>query len=101
MTNSFEYAAKAIEANRSGKIVHVNNAGETFFTEPKTDETRKKELVRRKRDYLLSETDKYVSVPDFPITSEKRQAYIAYRQKLRDLPTQKGFPFNIVFPEKP
>nr|DAH75203.1 MAG TPA: tail assembly chaperone protein [Caudoviricetes sp.] len=57
--------------------------------------------IRRERDRLLRETDKFVCVPDFPITAEKRAEYQAYRQKLRDLPMQTGFPRNIVFPVDP
>ena len=38
------------------------------------------------RDKLLSETDFYVQIPDYPITQEKRTEYLTYRQQLRDLP---------------
>ena len=47
---------------------------------------------RAERDALLAQTDKFVSVPDYPITDEKREQYKAYRQYLRDLPEQAGFP---------
>lgn len=57
--------------------------------------------IRQERDRRLMETDKFVSIPDFPITAEKRAEYKEYRQKLRDLPMQTGFPRNIVFPVAP
>lgn len=57
--------------------------------------------IRKKRDLLLAETDKFVGVPDFPVTAEKRTAYKQYRQKLRDLPEQTGFPLDVVFPTAP
>lgn len=47
--------------------------------------------VRTQRDSLLAETDKYM-LPDYPITDEERQQYIAYRKYLRDLPESAGFP---------
>lgn len=46
---------------------------------------------RAERDNLLAQTDKYL-LPDFPITEEKLAQYKAYRQYLRDLPEQAGFP---------
>ena len=46
---------------------------------------------RAERDNLLAQTDKYM-LPDFPITEEKLAQYKAYRQYLRDLPEQAGFP---------
>ena len=46
---------------------------------------------RAERDNLLAQTDKYM-LPDFPITGEKLAQYKAYRQYLRDLPEQAGFP---------
>lgn len=40
--------------------------------------------VRAKRNAMLDATDKYVSVPDFPITAEEKELYIQYRTYLRD-----------------
>lgn len=40
--------------------------------------------VRAKRNALLDATDKYVSVPDFPIDEETRELYKQYRTYLRD-----------------
>ena len=44
--------------------------------------------LRQERDKKLLETDKYTSIPDWPHSTEEiRQAWITYRQQLRDLPT--------------
>ncbi len=56
--------------------------------------------VRVERNRLLSESDKYV-LCDYPITPERKDAFKTYRQKLRDLPEQEDFPYNVIFPEKP
>lgn len=40
--------------------------------------------VRAKRNALLDATDKYVSIPDYPIDESTRAQYIEYRQYLRD-----------------
>lgn len=56
--------------------------------------------VRAKRNALIAETD-YMAMPDYPLPEEKRQAMLAYRQALRDVPEQVGFPRQIDWPEKP
>jgi len=56
--------------------------------------------AREQRNALLSESD-YILMPDYPLTDEQREAWTAYRQALRDLPEQEGWPMNIVWPEKP
>lgn len=50
--------------------------------EPSVEELQAK--IRAKRNALLEATDKYVSVPDFPIDDDTRNQYIEYRQYLRD-----------------
>ena len=69
----------------------------------KSDEEKYEEaakVARDKRDSLVAETD-YLLMPDYPISDETREAVKAYRQALRDIPEQEGFPFNIKWPEKP
>ena len=56
--------------------------------------------VREKRDALLAETD-FMLMPDYPLSEAKRAAVAAYRQALRDVPAQFGFPRQIVWPAKP
>lgn len=53
-------------------------------------------VVRQKRNALLAETD-WWAVADRTMT----QAEIDYRQALRDVPTQAGFPDNVTWPTKP
>jgi len=54
------------------------------------------EVFREKRDGLLKETD-WWAVADRTMT----QAETDYRQALRDVPQQDGFPINITWPTKP
>lgn len=56
--------------------------------------------VRAQRDALLAETDHFV-MPDYPLTDEQREAVKAYRQELRDVPQQEGFPLDVIWPKKP
>ena len=64
-----------------------------------TDEDLAKE-ARKKRNKLLSETD-YMLMKDYPLTEEKEQQLTEYRQALRDISLQPGFPRNIEWPVKP
>ena len=56
--------------------------------------------VRLERNKILSDTDHLIQ-SDYPISDEKKQEIKVYRQALRDIPQQDGFPNNIVWPEKP
>lgn len=58
------------------------------------------EEARVKRDKLLANTD-WTQVLDAPIDSATREAYRVYRQALRDIPEQDGFPETIIWPELP
>jgi len=53
--------------------------------------------ARTQRDALLSQSD-WTQVPDAPVD---QQAWAEYRQALRDLPQQAGFPTEITWPAKP
>lgn len=56
--------------------------------------------IRMLRDAKLSATD-YLVVPDYPISSEELQVVKEYRQALRDIPQQAGFPKAVEWPEEP
>lgn len=58
------------------------------------------EEARAKRDKLLSDTD-WTQTLDAPIDETTRTAYRVYRQALRDIPQQDGFPLDIIWPELP
>lgn len=63
----------------------------------KMNEYTKAKIIRQKRNYLLNKTDKYM-ISDYPLTKEQKAKVIEYRQMLRDLPKQNGFP-NIEIPK--
>lgn len=56
--------------------------------------------TRAQRDKLLAETD-WTQVLDAPIDATTREQYRTYRQALRDVPEQAGFPAEVVWPELP
>ena len=53
--------------------------------------------ARTQRDGLLSQSD-WTQVADAPVD---QAAWATYRQALRDVPAQAGFPENIVWPVAP
>ena len=54
------------------------------------------EAVRNQRNNLLAETD-WMGLSDVTMSSN----WATYRQALRDVPSQSGFPDDITWPEKP
>ncbi len=54
--------------------------------------------VRKKRDELLACTD-WTQMQDTALSQQKQQAYRVYRQALRDIPEQVGFPYEVEWPE--
>ena len=75
--------------------------------------------VREIRNKLLADTDSHMTIDRFGITTPSGSTFVAwlsflkalgeiisgnwakYRQALRDIPEQAGFPFDVTFPEKP
>ena len=56
--------------------------------------------ARQKRDRLIAVTD-YLVTPDYPISDDRLAKVKIYRQALRDIPEQAGFPRTITWPDKP
>ena len=54
-------------------------------------------LAREKRDALLLKCD-WTQVPDAPVD---RVAWASYRQELRDITSQEGFPTDVIWPIPP
>lgn len=55
------------------------------------------EAIRRNRNQMLTESD-WTQLADSPVD---KTAWATYRQELRDVPTQTGFPWTVTWPEKP
>jgi hypothetical protein len=53
--------------------------------------------VREQRNRLIAECD-WTQVEDSPVD---KAAWATYRQELRDLTLQEGFPFDVTYPTKP
>lgn len=57
-------------------------------------------IQKSKRQLLLSNSD-WTQIPNNPLTEQKQQEWAVYRQQLRDVTSQSGYPFNVVWPVKP
>lgn len=55
------------------------------------------ENIRSKRDKLLTETD-WTQMTDTALSKEKQEKYKKYRQALRDITEQSGFPYSVEWP---
>ena len=68
------------------EYVHCNGQFVLTTSDPAIEQY--KEQVRAVRNRYLEQTDKYLSVPDFPITDEQKEQYRQYREYLRHYPEQ-------------
>ena len=73
------------------------------YAPKKSEEEKLNELaskIRTKRNSLLAETD-YFLMTDYPISQEYLEKVKEYRQELRDITKQDGFPNDVTFPDFP
>lgn len=56
--------------------------------------------IRENRNQLLTQSD-WTVMTDSPLSTEQREAWVVYRQQLRDLPQQFSTPDAVVFPDPP
>jgi len=87
-----------------GKFVEVNGAWiqpyeiyDYTSEELSTKQAIIAKEIRAERNKLLLESD-WTQVADAPVD---KTAWATYRQALRDITIQEGFPFNATFPTKP
>jgi len=56
--------------------------------------------ARYERSQLLQASD-WTQIPNSPLTAAQQIAWATYRQALRDIPAQSGYPVNITWPTAP
>jgi len=84
-----------VDQSQVGQPIHGNRwfIGYTVVNKP---QDQAEQAVRNKRDRLLQDTD-WQALSD----NTMGEAVTTYRQALRDVPDQDGFPFGVVWPTKP
>ena len=80
--------------------IRFNITEEEYNPEDEMSDEELAQRVRNKRNSLISQSDFYVQ-PDYPSTAEGLEAVKAYRQALRDITKQSGFPKEVTWPEPP
>lgn len=104
----FTYLVDGSDDNDSKVSLAVQNAYKNNAIDIKEypDSLKKSNLkalknkVRSMRDERLAKTD-YLIMSDYPISDSDRALVLEYRQALRNIPQQEGFPENVVWPEPP
>ena len=91
-------------AVRSGSVVPMPSKPIGFFTfdhasfEWVADVTKADVHVRQQRSQLLAQSD-WTQLPDVPLAT--KEAWAVYRQALRDITEQPGYPLDVVWPSPP
>lgn len=80
----------------AGMEIYADDAGKPNLR-VRVQPTMTAEDARQKREALLIDSD-WTQMPDAPVD---KAAWATYRQALRDVPSQSGFPDAIVWPTKP
>lgn len=91
--NSLDFMPNLVEATEAGIGWSYADGVFTAPADTRTDEEKAAE-IRNKRDSLLAATD-WTASTDVTMTAEMAE----YRQALRDVPAQAGFPNTIDWPE--
>ena len=78
--------------------VHTKAEQEQAYTARKNDEAAT--AVRAERDKLLASCD-WMAIKAFEAGSTVSAEWATYRQALRDVTAQAGFPHNVTYPTKP
>ncbi len=67
---------------------------------PIIDDSEQRTQIRKERNQKLTECD-WTQLDDTPLDNVAKAEWAAYRQALRDVPDQPGFPFNVIWPIQP
>lgn len=78
----------------------VHTAAEQYEQYCFAKDTEQGKAVRTERDKRLAETD-WTQLEDSPLDQTTKIAWALYREQLRAVPQQKGFPWEITWPKKP
>ena len=88
-------AFKNLLPSGSVKVTNTEAAALQAVVAPPTGQA-----IREQRDARLAACD-WAVLPDSPLADVKRAEFVTYRQALRDVPGQSGFPDSVVWPEAP
>ena len=97
-TTRYQTAFKdGVEQDSQGRWLWKWSISEMSDETKAAKDAEQAKAVRSDRDKRLSDTD-WTQVADAPVD---KAVWATYRQALRDVPAQAGFPYDITWPEKP
>lgn len=100
-TTRYQTASKnGVEQDAKGNWVWKWSVSEMDDEAKAAMDAQQASSVRSTRNKLISESD-WTQLDDTPISNSKKLEWAAYRQSLRDVPDQTGFPWDIAWPKKP
>lgn len=108
----YSYQTYQMETSATEEYV-MENVNTLFSLAKQFEYDRLAQEIREKRNRLLDESDKYMALDRLDLDTSSairflaslanifKNNYATYRQALRDITKQEGFPYDVVFPEKP
>lgn len=97
----FKKLIELTPVKRDNGIYYQTWGFEDMTEEEKQIATANKTLeIRNTRKFKLYESD-WTQLPDVILSTEKKVEWNIYRQSLRDISNQQGFPWEIVWPQTP
>jgi len=84
---------------KQSDFYQVDGKWQVHYTPEQLPYDQVADTIRAERDELLRLTDWIVS-KSYETQSPVPQEWVDYRQALRDIPQQEGFPFDVQWPEK-
>lgn len=93
--------ADLIAGQSSGRVIVADQDGSPYLADAPTPTTEQlADAARQTRDTLMAASD-WTVLADSPLSTAQKNSWKAYRQALRDVPSQTGFPDSITWPVKP
>ena len=95
-----DYKQTLLDGLAAGQIININRSGKPVLVNRPANEVTANlaASARAMRNDLLQKTD-WTQASDVPQAT--KTAWTAYRQALRDVPQQSGFPAKITWPVSP
>ena len=95
-----ERVEKGTPTQQNGEWTQVWNVVALTAEEAQQRNDSNSVAIRSERNSLLSACD-WTQVDDSPLSNVQKLAWATYRQSLRDIPAQAGFPWTIDWPVAP
>lgn len=68
---------------------------------PDSKEPTQKDIVDKEINKILKDTTEFVAADNTDVTKGERADWITYRQLVKDIPNQEGYPDEVFWPKRP